>query len=109
MRATGEQTFKLSHFKVFIFRKALRFLIQKKHKQGTKLGEIYYRALDKFVSEQKLSTIKKVRSVIEKYYTDNLLDWFGISDIKLQPKQLGKILKEFCESVNRHTNDPDIA
>ena len=53
------------------------------------------------ITEQvrKAHTIKMVRSIIMKPY-NNLLEWLGISN-NLEPKELGRILRVFCESVNK--------
>ena len=48
---------------------------------------------------RKIHTIKMVRSIIMKPY-NNLLEWLVISN-NLEPKELGRILRVFCESVNK--------
>ena len=52
---------------------------------------------------RKVHTIKMVKSIILKPY-NSLLEWLGISN-NLEPKELGRILRGFCESVNKFKDE----
>jgi len=61
-----------------------------------------YKALVAFVKEvaERIITMKKMKQVAVRLFS-TLVSWLGISSVRMGPDGIGKLLKNFCQSVNQ--------
>ena len=49
---------------------------------------------------ERIITMKKIKEVVMRFFS-TLVMWLGISKANMPPDELGKLLKSFCEGVNK--------
>ena len=49
---------------------------------------------------ERIITMKKIKEVVMRFFS-TLVMWLGISRANMPPDELGKLLKSFCEGVNK--------
>ena len=49
---------------------------------------------------ERIITMKKIKEVVMRFFS-TLVMWLGISRANMPPEELGKLLKSFCEGVNK--------
>ena len=49
---------------------------------------------------ERIITMKKIKEVVMRFFS-TLVIWLGISRANMPPHELGKLLKSFCEGVNK--------